>query len=459
MLVMTLLAVAYGPGGGSAAAAGASSSDSSDSGPHRHLLVGSTGLPLIASLSVDRDGRLSSVPGSPFDTGVFSLGVAITPDARTVYSTHTVSGTIVGYRIADDGSLTEIPGARISGDGPAVGVAVSPDGQRLFATVGMAPIKVRSYDIAPTGSLSPTAAAPVRLPGGTFSQVSIRPDGRHLVVTSWGQNTVQSYAIAPDASLTSVGEPIRTGGQPVMPVFTPDGRFVYVSNELSNSVTGYAVAEDGTLTSTPGSPYPAVGAHGAVVSDDGRHLYVNDAGGVGGFGIGSDGALTPLPGSPYDGGSGRITLSPDGRRVFVLDGLSSVRTLVRNADGTLQPSDYPSTSTGVVFSDGQIAAITPNIGPDAELQVVETQGLSVTFSAAGSTDRDGRVARYHWDFGDGHQETTTSPEITHRFESSRERSVTVRVVDDEGCSTQLIYTGTTATCAGSKAARAHVAIP
>lgn len=423
--------------------------------PLRRLIVGSTGTPLLSVLGVDRDGRLSATAGSPFSTGIFSLGLAITPDARTVYTTHTVSGQLIGYRIGDDGQLTQLAGATINAAGPVVGVAVSPDGRRLFATVGMLPVEIRSYDIAPSGDLTPTGAAPARVAGAAFSQVSVTPDGRHLVFSDWLQNTVSSYAIAPDASLSRVGAPLPTGEKPVMPVFTPDGRFVYISDEISGTVSGYAVAADGHLTPTPGSPYVAPTAHGASISPDGRHLYVSDSGKVGGFAIREDGALTPLPGSPYDAQASRVVLSPDGRRVFAVDGMTAVRTLARHSDGTLSPTGDPATPTGVVFSDGQIAAITPNLGPTAAITVTSREGAALTFSAAGSHDADGRVARYAWTFGDGSRAVTTSPTVTHRYAGTRSRVATVTVTDDEGCSTELVYTGTTASCTGTSAATAR----
>jgi 6-phosphogluconolactonase len=428
-----------------------------DTVPLRRLVVGSTGLPLLSVLGVDRDGHLSPTAGSPFSTGVFSLGLAITPDARTVYTTHTVSGQLIGYRISDTGALSRINGATINAGAPVVGVAVSPDGKRLFVTVGMLPAQIRSYDIAADGSLAPSGASPTPVAGALFSQVSITPDGRHLVFTDWAQNQVSSFAIEPDASLTQVGGALATGEKPVMPIFTPDGRYVYVSNEISGTISGYEVASNGRLTPTPGSPYPALTAHGASVSPDGRHLYVSDTGQVGGFAIEEDGALTKLPGSPYAAQASRVVLSPDGRRVFAVDGMSAVRTLIRHEDGTLTPSGDPATNTGVVFSDGQIAAITPNIGPAAVLAVAARKGLSVTFTADGSDDPDGRVARYSWDFGDGSRVVTTVPTVTHRYADGSAQVATVTVTDDEGCSTELIYTGTTATCTGTATATARVA--
>jgi 6-phosphogluconolactonase len=109
-----------------------------------------------------------------------------------------------------------------------------------------------------------------------------------------------------------------------------------------------------------------------------------------------------------------------------------------------------------LFSDGQIAAITPNIGPTAALRIRDRQGPLVTLSAAGSIDPDGTVETYGWDFGDGTRSTTTEPVVTHRYARAGAHTVTVTVTDDEGCSTRLIYTGTTATCTGGDRATARL---
>lgn len=429
--------------------------------PQRHLFVTSIVEPLIGVGSVSRSGEISPVPGSPFDTGFFSLGIAIAPDGETVYVTHTVSGTLVGFHVNKDGSLVELPTAQDRGPGPAVGVAVTPDGKRLFATLGMGPIEVRSYDIAEDGSFAPTGAPPVRLPLGTFSQVSIMPDGRHLVVSSWGEDSIRSFHIDKDGSLTEVGQALPTGRKPVMPVFTPDGRYVYVADELSFTISGYAVDRDGSLTELPASPFPAGLNHGAAVSNDGRHLYTNsvnpDSSGVLGYAIRTDGSLDPLPGGPVPAGNGRIVMAPDSKQLLVLDGQGGVDVLDRAANGRLTPADVPTGDAGVKGSDGQSAVITPNQGPVARIVLQSRTERGVVLSAARAVDPDGVIDRYVWTVNNGRRKVTTQPTL-RLGPTDRVRRVRVRVVDDEGCSSRLIYTGVAASCVGSRRAIAKISL-
>jgi glucose/arabinose dehydrogenase/uncharacterized beta-barrel protein YwiB (DUF1934 family) len=59
-----------------------------------------------------------------------------------------------------------------------------------------------------------------------------------------------------------------------------------------------------------------------------------------------------------------------------------------------------------------------------------------------STDSDGQITQYEWDFdGDGtFEETTTSVDIEHTFESAGEYDVTLRVTDDDGATDTVTET-------------------
>ncbi|MFA3877818.1 beta-propeller fold lactonase family protein [Streptomyces sp. MMCC 100] len=453
------------PSAGTTATGAAASA--SGSVPGRFLLVGGTGTGNIGVFGVAGDGTLSKAPGSPFagDTG---FAIVVSPDGKRAYVASLSKKSVKGYAIGADGALTEIPGAYAEYDAAVVGVAFSPDGSRLFATVGGEESgTVQTLAVGSTGALTKTGA-PATIPGTSFlSQPVVSADGRFVYATSFTSNTVTAFRIGADGSPTRIGEPLATGKGPALPNITPDGRFLYATNEQGANTSGYAIAEDGTLTPTPGSPY-ATGdlPHGGAVTPDSKRMYLPEAGSnkIAGFSIAGDGALTPLSGSPYPGPAfsmpGRVVHSPDAKRLFLIDvlqlGLSArVHTYdVDETDGRVAPTGQRAVDSGVFFADGPSSVITPNQGPVAEVDTVDTPDLTGVFSASDSSDSDGSVVSYHWDFGDGTIRTTRTPETSHTFTKAGSRTVTVTVTDNEGCSSTRVFNGQVVSCNGGEKSRA-----
>ena len=56
--------------------------------------------------------------------------------------------------------------------------------------------------------------------------------------------------------------------------------------------------------------------------------------------------------------------------------------------------------------------------------------LSVTFNASGSSDSDGTISSYAWNFGDGATGSGVTP--SHTYASAGIRTVTLTVTDDDG---------------------------
>lgn len=71
-----------------------------------------------------------------------------------------------------------------------------------------------------------------------------------------------------------------------------------------------------------------------------------------------------------------------------------------------------------------------NLRPSAYFTAT-TIGNNVSFNASGSSDPDGSIVSYHWDFGDGSSTTTTGSSTSHSY-SNGNYLVILTVTDDEG---------------------------
>src|SRR3989338_1390452 len=104
-----------------------------------------------------------------------------------------------------------------------------------------------------------------------------------------------------------------------------------------------------------------------------------------------------------------------------------------NKDGKVDINDF--------FIIGDLLSQTPspsegveNVAPQASFTLsVETVGVQteVTFDATGSSDTDGNIVLYKWNFGDGALDEKTTPTTKHSYAKTGNFEVTLTVVDDD----------------------------
>ena len=88
-------------------------------------------------------------------------------------------------------------------------------------------------------------------------------------------------------------------------------------------------------------------------------------------------------------------------------------------------------------------APSPNTPPVASFIVTPLSGdipLSVAADARASSDTDGTISRFEWDFGDG--ESATGAQVTHEYTASGEFTVLLTVTDNDGASASTARTVT-----------------
>lgn len=88
---------------------------------------------------------------------------------------------------------------------------------------------------------------------------------------------------------------------------------------------------------------------------------------------------------------------------------------------------------GATSTQSVVIAVSVNVAPTAVASATPIRGvfpLLVNFSSAGSTDSDGIIVSYNWDFGDGGSSTDANPSHTYILPSTY--AATLTVTDEEG---------------------------
>jgi 6-phosphogluconolactonase (cycloisomerase 2 family) len=171
----------------------------------------------------------------------------------------------------------------------------------------------------------------------TPGQVAITPGGRHVVVTTKAAaNTIVVYSL--DRFGRIKGAPTvsdQSGKVPFAVAFSPNGRLV-VANAGDNSVSSFRIAADGSLTTLASVPTGQRATCWVVA--DGRRFYASNAGSatVSGFRLGRHGSLTELGNTSADAGTVDGAVSSDHHFLYVQAGAAGLVDAFRiGADGSL----------------------------------------------------------------------------------------------------------------------------
>lgn len=115
-------------------------------------------------------------------------------------------------------------------------------------------------------------------------------------------------------------------------------------------------------------------------------------------------------------------------------GSGSVVSHTYTAVGTYTAVLTVTDSQGLTASQSvQIQVTAPNVNPTAVIAASTTTGvapLAVTFSGSGSSDPDGTISSYAWNFGDG--TTGSGASVSKTFSAAGTYTVTLTVTDNRG---------------------------
>jgi YVTN family beta-propeller protein len=342
--------------------------------------------------------------GAQIPVGVQPRGIAISPDGTVAYVSNSGSDTVSVINTATHAvvaTIHVIPSPCIGcspGTPPATpeGIAFAPDGLHAF-------VAQRSGDVSVIDTATSTVSGRISDPLGP-ARISVGPRGGRGYVTNTASTSVTPFNPANGAA----GPPVEVGGAPLGIATTAEGQLTYVTLPELGAVTAINPA----LNSVVGPPVAGFpGAAGIAIDPDGQHGYVTNA-----------------PGS------------------------------------TVQVLDTVHNSAGAAIAVGSkplAVAVVPDQPPKAGFFVSPSRKLikrRLTFRAGASSDPDGKIVDYAWDFGDGHHTHGSKTTVFHRYRRPGTYTVTLKVTDEDGCSTERLFTGQTASCNGSPLATTTQAI-
>ena len=158
------------------------------------------------------------------------------------------------------------------------------------------------------------------------------------------EETAQASIV--DAASGRVRAAVAVGGEPEGVRLRPDGRFVYVTSEADNLVFVVDSKRDQVVARIPTPPRPRV----VVFSADGKRAYVSSENGaavtfvdalahtaLARIAIPSTGVTGPLGARPMG-----LSLSPDGKRLYVANGRGGTVSVVDTAARRVSTPSPPS---------------------------------------------------------------------------------------------------------------------
>jgi 6-phosphogluconolactonase (cycloisomerase 2 family) len=232
----------------------------------------------LYSFAIDgTSGSVSNIGTNPTAvTGGDS--VAVSASGSLLFVGDTAGQRISVYTINADGSLTVVAGSPFATSGVSPRVMVTDGlGKFLYVTSGANSIAVAAFSIGSGGVLTPVAGG---LIPSNMSAIAADPSGKFLLGVSWlsGDNTVQVFAInGSTGTLTSVGS-VLTSGTPRNLAVHPNGAWVYTFSEdpivlQQEAVEGFLFDNStGALTQMSQSPFTNIIANGGAIEQSGQYL-------------------------------------------------------------------------------------------------------------------------------------------------------------------------------------------
>jgi 6-phosphogluconolactonase (cycloisomerase 2 family) len=320
----------------------------------------------VSALAVAPDGTLTPVPGSPFLTGGTGLlspnvgGVDVVATDQFLYATNAGSDTIAAFTINDDGSLTTVPGSPFPtlGTGP-IGIVANSTNTLLFVANSQGN-DVSVFNIEPNGALSLVFGSPYATANSPLDEAIDTLNSLLFVSQNTAVNGVGVYTIgAGGSSLSAIaGSPFGAGGGERGLDVNASHTLLYVADASNDTVSGFSIGAGGVLNGVSGSPFAAgTEPTGVLLHPSLNVLYVSNdhSNDIDVYSIDISGVLTNIQ-TVSSGGNGTAGMVIDAanRHLFAVNGGTPVGTPSRDVSVfNINPSNgMLSAVTGSPFPTG-----------------------------------------------------------------------------------------------------------
>jgi 6-phosphogluconolactonase len=223
----------------------------------------------VSSFSIGSNGALTVV-GTRASVGGEGADIHVTGKFVAVSISGFRGGTTM-FSVQADGSLAVVPGSPFQGGfGFPQGVQTNCGGDQLFVLNDGAPSSIDEFTVASDGtlSLSPNSLTIPLPPGaGGLGGMYLSPDGKLLFVSDDG-NSASSFHLAADGTLTPESSFVPSPNTIFLGnvVTDPSGKFLYAAAD--GRPAAYSIGSNGALTILPASPlsvpFPVLGSFAAV---------------------------------------------------------------------------------------------------------------------------------------------------------------------------------------------------
>jgi 6-phosphogluconolactonase len=324
-----------------------------------------SGTNTIAAFNRYADGSLTPITGSPFAAGGAGTGGGVgsqgalqrSSDGRYLLAADAGSNQISVLSINSDGSLTPVTGSPVSSGGNKP-VSIAVHGSFVYvANAGAGGSNYTGFTLSSGGALTPLSNSTFPLSDqANPGDVLFNSSGTNLIGTEVGTSKIDSFTVGTDGRLTAAaGSPFTAqGAGPFGSEFRPTNPSeLYVSNAHNGgtnlgTISAFNVDTAGNLTSIGPSPYPDLqnAPCWVEISHDGRYLFtVNTASSsISSYGVQPSGSLrllhesTPLGGGAH--GAQDARLDPSNSNLYVVDSASNTVSAFAVSGGSL--SELPS---------------------------------------------------------------------------------------------------------------------